>query len=539
MSFGDTMAPPIRVFATSATRTLRFFFLLTILAGVSGAVVPVEAQPFRAGNTFYVKFGGGLSDYAGGNNGTLELDNTTELEEFFDTRKFTDGEVFPYMLAGEVGYQFSPAWSLGLGYQFGQYPFVSGVPFTTTDGLIGRGGDLGTARHTIQLLGRYMVGAKGWIVSPYLDTGVNASFGGLSPGIGPLIGAGLDVSLSGRTSLFLEGRVNITFDDEATDGIDGGDPFDALSALPSIGVKHTFSRPAVPPRIIALEGPAEVEVGESATFAARVNEAKALRPLTYRWAFGDGRTASGRTASHVYNQPGTYDVVFTARNGAGQARDSLSVEVPPPPRPARIRSVNATPNPAEEGGPVRFESTVEGASPITYEWTFGDGETGTGASPTHTYEEPGQYPVRLVASNQDGEDRDSLIVRVERVLPAICETVREFNSVYFSYGSSDLTEEAEQKLQENVDVLRKCPNLSVRVEGFAASDEPNGQALSEARARTVADFYNEEGVAPTRLRASGEGSIEGQAGKKGDASRFRRVDTIPLSGGAGGAQPEE
>jgi outer membrane protein OmpA-like peptidoglycan-associated protein len=215
------------------------------------------------------------------------------------------------------------------------------------------------------------------------------------------------------------------------------------------------------------------------------------------------------------------------------------VEVLPPPRPARIRSVNATPNPAEEGAPVRFESTVEGASPITYEWTFGDGETGTGASPTHTYEEPGQYPVRLVASNQDGEDRDSLIVRVERVLPAICETIREFNSVYFDRGSSRISSAAEKKLRENVEVLLKCPNLPVRVEGFAAPGEPNGQALSEARAQAVTDFYEAEGVGPGRIQTSGEGILGDPAGKKGDASRFRRVDTIPLNGGVGGSQPEE
>ena len=524
----NVMGSVSRIYPAGPIQGIRHF-LLAILVGLIGVVPQAEAQPVRAGDTFYVKFSGGLSDYAGENSGRLVQDETTGIEELFDTRKFTDGEVFPYMLAGEIGYQFSTAWGAAVGYQFGQYPFASGVPFTTDgDPTTGRGGDLGTVRHTVQLLGRYMVGAEEWTVSPYLDTGINVSLGGYAPGVGPLVGMGLDVSLGGRTSLFFEGRINVTLGDEATDGIDSGDPFDALSALPSLGLKYTFRRPAVAPRIIALEGPAEVKVGESASFTARVNEAEATQPLTYQWQFGDGRTTPELEASHVYNQPGTYDVTFTARNEAGTARDSLSVQVVVPPRPARIRSVNAIPNPAKVGEQVRFGSKVEGASPITFEWDFGDGATGAGTSPTHVYDEPGQYTVRLAVSNEDGEDRDTLTVRVERDLPAICETIREFNSVYFGYGSSELTDTAEQKLQENADVLLKCPNLSARVEGFAAPNEPNGQSLSETRAQRGADFYENEGIDPSRLRISGEGIIGEAAGKKGAADQSRRVDTIPL-----------
>ncbi len=39
----------------------------------------------------------------------------------------------------------------------------------------------------------------------------------------------------------------------------------------------------------------------------------------------------------------------------------------------------------------------------SYAWTFGDGERGTGATPTHTYREPGEYVVRLVVTDDDGQ----------------------------------------------------------------------------------------------------------------------------------------
>ena len=503
------------------------FFAVLLGIAVSPSLAQVKEKSKRAGDTFYIKLGGGLSDYAGENDGSLGLDQTTELREFFDTRKFTERGAFPYVLVGEVGYQFSPGLGLGLGYQFGQYPFADGVPFTTTPSAPGEGGDLGQTRHTVQVLARYMVGASAWTFSPYVDAGLNVSLGGSSPGVGHLVGVGVDASVTDRMSLFLEGRLNFTFADDATDGIATQTSADALSALPAVGLKYTFDRPAVPPRILELSGPAKVTAGESAAFAARVNEEEATRPLTYEWAFGDGRSATGLTPSHVYNEPGTYTVAFTARNEAGVARDSLTVDVVPAPRPPRIVSLGATPDPASPGEPVQFESTVEGAEPLTLEWTFGDGRSTTGPAPTHTYDQPGEYTVRLLASNEDGTATDSLTLQVERTLPAVCQTVQELNSVYFARGSSRLRPEVQEKLQENAEVLRKCPNLSVRVEGFASPNEPAPLPLSEERAQSVADFYEDNGIAPGRITTSGEGAVGDPGGKKGADEQNRRADSLP------------
>jgi len=526
----STTAPLHSTGLTGLGRLLVGVIFFAVLIGVTAAP-PAHAQSKRAGDTFYVKVGGGLSDYAGDNDGTLGISDITDLGEFFDIRKFTERAAFPYVFVGELGYQFPSGLGIGLGYQYGQYPLADGVPFTTTPGVPGEGGNLGQTRHTVQVLTRYMVGASGLTFSPYVDAGINVSLGGFSPGIGHVVGLGVDASVTERMSLFLEGHLNFTFGDEATDGIATAARADALSALPAIGLKYTFRRPAVPPRILSLNGPVKATVGESAAFAARVNEDEATRPLTYEWSFGDGRTATGLTPSHLYNEPGTYPVAFSVRNEAGTATDSLTVEVLPPPRPPRILALDATPNPATVGERVRFTSEVDGAPPITREWDFGDSTTGTGGSPSHTYDEPGEYTVRLTASNEDGTATDSLTLQVQRTLPALCKTVQELNSVYFGHGSSRLDPEAREKLRENAEVLRKCPNLSVRVEGFASPNEPSPLPLSGERAQSVAEFYEEGGIAPDRIETSGEGAVGDPAGKKGANEQNRRADSIPLRDG--------
>lgn len=513
-----------------------------LLLGLGATLSPEvgHAQSRRAGSTVYVKVGAGLSDYAGENDGTPVLDDITDVGEFFDLEKFRDSGPFPYAVVGEVGYQFVPALGVGLGYQFGQYPFADGIPFTTDPTLPGAGGDLGTARHVLQALGRYTFKAKDWIVAPYLDAGVNATFGGKTPAFGPSVGVGIDVSLGDRTSLFFESRVNFTLGDEAVDGIDTETPLDALSALPVLGFKRTVHRPATPPRVLALNCPATLQAQASAAFTARINVEEATRPIRTEWTFGDGTTGSGDTVSHTFQAPGTYTVTFTARNDAGTARETCTVEVTPVPQPAIVNAIDASPNPVEVGTPVRFQSEVEGAAPLSYEWDFGDGGAGRGAAPTHTYDAPGEYAVRLRASNDDGADQDTLTVQVNRARPAICETVQEFNSVFFAPGSSALSGDAREALRENADVLLECPDLPVRLDGYAAQDEPNPQALSEDRAEAVADFYEEAGVDPDRLQVEGRGAVGGVATKKGGARQFRRVDTVPVrdTTGARDADPQ-
>jgi len=286
---------------------------------------------------------------------------------------------------------------------------------------------------------------------------------------------------------------------------------------------------ATAPVVNSINTPDTLETGESGTFEASIeNEEDADEPLTYTWDYGDGATGSGLLSNHSYNSTGQYTVQFRASNEGGADSSSATVTVVRSPVPAQITSINANPNPVDAGERVRFSSNVQGDSPVSYNWSFGDGSQSSGSSPSHVFEDAGQYTVELEASNSIGEDSRSLTVRVNRALPEICTTVSEFNSAFFGRNSSTLTDEAESSLNENADILNQCPNLTVRVEGFAAPGERNAQSLSEDRAQAVADFYaDDNGIESNRINTSGEGQVSGVTSKKGGTREYRRADSIP------------
>jgi PKD repeat protein len=277
-----------------------------------------------------------------------------------------------------------------------------------------------------------------------------------------------------------------------------------------------------------VNGPDTLQTDEQGTFEAEVNE-DAETPVEYTWAFGDGSTGSGAIATHAYGAEGEYMVTFSASNEANTASDSLVVTVVPPPVPAQVVTLSANPNPGTEDEPIRFSSSVRGDTPVDYRWDFGDGATSQATTPTHAYDEPGTYDVSLSVSNDIGEDSRSISVEIEPALAAICTEVTEFNSAFFDYNASALTDEGQQALQENLDIIGQCPNLTVRVEGFAAPGERSPQALSEERAQAVAQFYQDNETASSRISVSGEGQISGQGtSKKAGRDQFRRVDSIPM-----------
>ena len=115
----------------------------------------------------------------------------------------------------------------------------------------------------------------------------------------------------------------------------------------------------------------------------------------YAWDFGDGSTATTSTATHTYAAPGIYTISLTVTDHASQTHTATTTAF-----------ITGTESPVANGnGPYFAEPnlTVEfnGAASsddtgiLKYEWDFGDGTTGIGIHPSHTYTAPGTYTVRL------------------------------------------------------------------------------------------------------------------------------------------------
>lgn len=490
------------------------------------------AQNLRPEQTLYVKPYLGFSNYLG--------DNDATPFDFDDWG--VDDKFIPYAAALEVGYQATRNLGIGAAYQVADYPSILRGD-ADVDGTQRRVlGDY-TRRHTAQLLLRYTFATTTARIAPFVEAGVQgtvayADFDGDElTGFGPLVGAGLDILLHDRMSLFVEGISNVNFGDLAVDGagddvdadvqVDRFASFDVLSSI-GVGLKLNSKRASTPVEVLAIDGPADLEAGEDGTFSATTNDEIATQPIEYRWDWGDGTTATGLLANHGYSEPGTYTVTFTASNDGVTDSESMTVTVVPP-VPAEIVTIDAAPSPATTGEEVAFTSDVLGDTPIEYRWDFGDGATGSGASPTHAYETPGTYEVTMEVTNETGTDTRTLELEVEPSVPAICLEITEMNTAFFPRNSSTLTDEARSALQGNADILVECANLSARIEGFAAPGERDAQELSEDRARAAEQFYLDAGIAASRLVSMGMGQTTGDPGS--GTAQLRRVDTIPLSEG--------
>lgn len=120
------------------------------------------------------------------------------------------------------------------------------------------------------------------------------------------------------------------------------------------------------------------------------------------WDFGDGSTSTLKNPSHTYATTGNYTVTLTLTTAGGCTASATKAN-------AVVIRNNATVSltaPAF-GGCVPFNFTptanvnaVDGVA--SYQWSFGDGTTGTGQSPTHIYGAVGNYIIKLTITTRKG-----------------------------------------------------------------------------------------------------------------------------------------
>lgn len=120
---------------------------------------------------------------------------------------------------------------------------------------------------------------------------------------------------------------------------------------------------------------------------------------SWRWDFGDGQTSTqSGTVSHTYSSPGYYYVSLrvTDATGCTASSTSTSVNVMGPKAAFWASGTNVSLN-----STVYFynNTNTNGVSNTNYQWYINGVAFSSGYSPSYTFDKPGTYTIKLVASD--------------------------------------------------------------------------------------------------------------------------------------------
>jgi PKD repeat protein len=173
------------------------------------------------------------------------------------------------------------------------------------------------------------------------------------------------------------------------------------------GVEIRLVRPTAVPSSADLQAlfttaPIAPALGDTVAFDASSSKVGPGRTIVgFAWSFGDGATASGKLATHVFTRPGSAAVTLTITDDLGRTSSTSKV--------INLGTVIAAfTNQAASSPPhsVAFDASTSaapsGRTIVSYDWDFGDNTTGSGATVTHTFPAAGPYNVKLTVTDSTG-----------------------------------------------------------------------------------------------------------------------------------------
>ena len=162
---------------------------------------------------------------------------------------------------------------------------------------------------------------------------------------------------------------------------------------------------------------------------------------TYSWTGPGGFTSTQQNPTRpncTLNMAGTYTCTITVGSQSNSATTEAVVIYPQPTANFNYTSVC-------RGTPTQFTSTSttnpSGQQIQSYQWTFGDGQTGTGQNVTHTYAQAGNYQVTLNVTTGNGHCTSSKTQTVPVYAAPVASATAQPSTVIYG-GTATLTANA-------------------------------------------------------------------------------------------------
>ncbi len=163
---------------------------------------------------------------------------------------------------------------------------------------------------------------------------------------------------------------------------------------------------------VAINGPTTGLANTTYTFSTTVTPISATTPITYTWTPAPSSGQGTAIATYLWATTGTQIISVMAQNIGAVVSNSTSISL----TEAAIVGLAASNNgPTSRGSATTFNATVTSGSNVTYQWNFGNGATGSGATVNHTYATIGTYTAIVTASNSVNTASQTTVVTVLEV----------------------------------------------------------------------------------------------------------------------------
>jgi PKD repeat protein len=155
-------------------------------------------------------------------------------------------------------------------------------------------------------------------------------------------------------------------------------------------------------------------------------------PTTWNWSFGEGNFSDDQHPTFIFIGAGNYSVTLNVSNSAGFGNITKYINVTAITAP--IAEFSASNSSGYSPLLVNFTDLSIG-NPISWNWSFGDGNYSVDQNPTYTFINIGTYNVRLEVTNAFSSDNvtHQIIVKPPVPISDVSDIQRNYTSMEMYY----------------------------------------------------------------------------------------------------------